>query len=134
MRATLCGISLLTLAACGVDETVFIPDYADYYCQSVMDCTDPAVLTFDGIGSMDDCLAIVGPDLEAEVGYCDYNGKAAKKCLQAMETMGCPGVDQTVDDILPLDCAQVLSACSPPKDDPTGGTTGGTTTTGGSGA
>jgi len=64
MRTILCGLSLLTLAACGIDETVFIPDYTDHYCQALMDCDDPAVLTFDGIESKDDCLGMVGPEIE----------------------------------------------------------------------
>lgn len=138
MRTFLCGLTLATtLAACGIDETVYIPDYTDLYCDAVMDCTDPAVLTFDGIESKDDCLAMVGPAIEAEVGYCDYNPKQAKKCLQAMETMGCPGDGQTIDDVIPVDCSGVTSACNPPKNtEPTGTTPTGTTptTSGGDGA
>lgn len=131
MRTILCGLLLTTLAGCGIDETVFIPDYTDLYCDTVMECTDPAVLTFDGIESKDDCLGIIGPEIEAEIGYCDYSPKAAKKCVKAMELMGCPGEGQTVEDVLPVDCAAVTQACNPPKSTaPTGTAPTGTTPTG----
>lgn len=128
--------ALVALAACGVDETHFIPDYADLYCDTVMSCSEPALLLFDGIETKDDCLAIVGPAIESEVLNCDYDPKSAKRCLKGMEGMGCPGEGQTVDDVLPLDCAQVSSICKEPVTEPTGtgtatGTATGGTTTGG---
>ncbi len=129
------SLTLLLLAGCGVDETVFIPDYTDLYCDALIECTDPAVLTFDGIDGKDDCLSTVGPELEDEVGRCDYSPKQAKRCLKAMEGMGCPGEDQSLADILPLDCATVSENCTAPKETkttgPTGGTTGTTPTTSG---
>lgn len=122
---------LILLAACGVDETVFIPEYSDNYCAKLVECTDAAVLRFDGIETVDDCLAVIGPEIEAEVQSCDYSPKNAKRCLKAMEGMGCPGPDQAFDDVLPLDCGQVSSSCSPAAADTNESTT---TPTGGSGA
>ena len=127
MRTIICGLSLSFLAACGVDETVFIPDYADQYCETMLGCVDPAALNFDGISTKDDCLAIIGPEVEDTVGRCDYSPKKAKRCLKAMEGMGCPGDGQTVEDVIPLECSEVSSNCSAPKET---GTTGGTTPTG----
>ena len=138
MRAILHGLPLLLLAACGVDETVFIPEYTELYCAKVQECLGEPTKVFDGLGNKDQCLGTVGPEVEDMIGYCDYNPKAAKKCLSAMANMGCPGAGQSVDDVLPLDCSEALNACNPPADeeedtspDPTGTEP---TTTGGTGA
>ena len=137
MRAILAGLTLMTLAGCGIDETKFIPEYTQLYCEKYMECSDQAVRVFDGIDDIDQCLGTVGPQIEAEVGYCDYNPKAAKKCIKAMEAMTCPGEGQFLDDVVPLDCSEAVNACNPPaedtKDDPTGGTEPTETTTGGTG-
>ncbi len=120
------GFALSVLVACGVDDARFIPEYTDLYCQAFMECTDPAVLQFDGIASKDDCLAIVGPEVADEVGRCAYSRKHARRCLKAMEGMPCPGPDQSLDDVLPADCAEVSTACAAPKEpaEETGGGSG----------
>ena len=111
MRAMLTGIMLLALTGCGLDETVFIPDYADAYCAQAMSCADAATLAFDGMSTLDDCLAQVGPDIEAEVAVCKYRGGKAKKCITAIENMSCPPDGVAFDQFLPVECESVLIDC-----------------------
>ena len=133
MRTVMSGLLLAVLAGCGVDETVYIPEFANLYCQLTLDCGDTAVLVFEGIGNLDDCLAVVGPEIEAEVSVCNFKGKAAKKCLAAMEQMTtCWPDDSSLDDNLPPECADVLVDCGLSDADTT--ETAVTETTGGTGA
>ena len=132
MKVSARGLWLLWLVGCGVDETVFIPDYAELYCDKAMSCLDESVLAFDGIASQQDCLAVVGPAIEDGVGRCEYQGREAKSCLKAMKDMACPQQGESLEAALPVECDQVLINCSPiqPPDDTTGGsgTPTGTTT------
>jgi hypothetical protein len=138
MRIVASGLLLTILAGCGVDETVYIPEFANLYCQRTMDCEDNAVLVFEGFATLDDCLAVIGPEIEAEVSGCKFKGKAAKKCLNAMEKMTtCWPDDSTLDDNLPQECAEVLVDCALGRAATTGSTSAGTTgeaTMGGTGA
>lgn len=121
MRAMLCGL-FLSLAACGPDETKFIPEFADAYCDFVLECEDPAVLTFDGITSHDECLEVYGPEVEALGFGCKYKAKQARRCLQAMEVAACPAEGTTLQDGLPAVCNEVYIDCevpSPGTSDPT---------------
>ncbi len=129
MRAMFTGIMLLAASGCGLDETVFIPDYADAYCQKAISCLDPAVAAFDGMATQEACLSVVGPEIEAEVAACKYRGGKAKKCLNAMENMSCPPEDIAFDDYLPIECDIVLIACGAVEDQSSSTTTETTTGT-----
>ncbi len=111
MRTALYGLSLLTLAGCGLNETHFVPDYADRYCDAVLACSSPAQLTFDGVSTHDDCLALIGDQVDTWGGGCKYKGGKAKKCLEAMETLACPAEGKLLDDVLPPECDEVYIKC-----------------------
>lgn len=111
MRTALYGLSFLTVAACGLHETHFVPDYADFYCEALLTCSSQAQLTFEGVSSADDCLALIGDDVDTWGEGCKYKGGKAKKCLVAMSSLTCPTDGQTLDDVLPLECDEVYTKC-----------------------
>jgi len=112
MRTACIGLCGLILAGCGLDETYFVPDYADRYCEAMLACASPAQLTFEGITGQDDCLGLVGPDIDAWGEGCKYKAGKAKKCLKAMEALACPAEGQTLDDVLPIECDEVYIQCA----------------------
>lgn len=113
MRNWIGGLLLAgTLSGCGLDETVFIPEYADLYCEAALRCGDPAVLVFDGLSTMDDCLSVIGPEIEGDVERCKYRGGKAKKCLEALEGLACPPEGTSIDEVLPLECSAALTECA----------------------
>ena len=112
MRVVLYGLCGLSLASCGLDESYFVPDYADRYCDAFMSCSSSAQLMFEGIASHDDCLGLFGADVEAWGESCKYKGGKAKKCLKAMESLVCPVEGETLDDVLPIECEEVYIKCT----------------------
>ena len=130
MRKWMGGLLIAgVLSGCGIDETVFIPEYADLYCAAALRCGDPAVLVFDGLSTMEDCLSVIGPEIEGDVARCSYRGGKAKKCLEAMQDLACPPEGTSIDEVLPLDCAAALTECAQVVDPVTS-----TNTSGGTGA
>jgi len=118
MKSALCGLSLLTLASCGLHETHFIPDYADLYCDAMLSCSTASELNFDGVASHEDCLGLIGSDVDGWGEGCKYKGGKAKKCLKAMEVLTCPGEGKLLDDVVPLECDEVYIKCeATPGDD-----------------
>jgi hypothetical protein len=119
--------AVLVVAACGVSEGKFIPDYADVYCARRIECSDPATLVFDGIDGPADCVASFGPELSADGEGCKYKGGTARKCLDAMETVACPAEGEGFDTVVPPICEEVYIKCiatSTPADDGTNADTG----------
>ena len=130
MRKWMGGLLIAgVLSGCGIDETVFIPEYADLYCEAALRCGDPAVLVFDGLSTMEDCLSVIGPEIEGDVARCSYRGGKAKKCLEAMQDLACPPEGTSIDEVLPLDCAAALTECAQVVEP-----VGSTNTSGGTGA
>lgn len=116
MRATILFGLFWSLAACGPDETKFIPEFADAYCDFVLACEDPALLTFDGVVTHEDCLAIYGPTVAAMGHGCKYKPGKASRCLRAMEQATCPAdEDVPLDQALPSECYEVYIKCVVPQ-------------------
>jgi len=111
MRWHVAMAGIFGLAACGVGKGNFVPTYAAAYCDYVLACSDPAQLTFDGVLSLDDCLAVVGPELEVQADTCNYNPGVAADCLDAMAILQCPAEDASIDDGIPPVCLGVFEAC-----------------------
>lgn len=118
MRAVAYGLLLTGLIGCGPHETRFIPDFADRFCDLVLECEDPAVLVFDGIEDREDCLSLYGNGIDSQGEGCKYKRKRGKRCLRAMELMTCPTDGTPLRDALPLECDEVYIKCSRvPEDD-----------------
>lgn len=109
MRA-LRWLALASVAACGVKEEEFVPEYVDLYCAAWLDCTDPAELVFDGIDGVDYCLATFGPVFAEKAETCKLKKGKAKKCLDSMALLTCPS-EGALDDALPLVCLDVWHKC-----------------------
>jgi hypothetical protein len=112
MRFRRSGVSAaLLIAGCGVPPDEFVPEYAQSYCEYLLECGDHAQLTFDGITSIDQCLATKGPEVDDEASSCDFKRSAAKDCLDLMTILTCPEDPADVDANLPPTCADVFTNC-----------------------
>ncbi|MBW1879515.1 MAG: hypothetical protein JRJ84_14220, partial [Deltaproteobacteria bacterium] len=90
MRSVLLGICVLALTGCRWSEARFFDEYAEADCTFLMDCLDPAVLTFLGWGSLADCIEDKGTEAVTEAQGCEYNPRAARSCVKGIEEMTCP--------------------------------------------
>lgn len=97
------------LMACGPSDEAFVARYTEDWCAVVMACSDPAVLAFDGIETVEDCEAIVGSQVEVEAASCSYDPKAARSCLSALHELGCDGSQAPVE---PSTCSVVFLECT----------------------
>jgi hypothetical protein len=111
------ALVVLTLSGCGVDETVFIPDYVERYCALQVECFDAALAVFDGVESKQTCLAIEGPRVEAWGAECRYRGAKAKQCLEEMASLTCPSGDTPLDAVIPTVCTEIYLDCELPKNE-----------------
>ncbi|MFT4627306.1 MAG: hypothetical protein ACI8PZ_005988 [Myxococcota bacterium] len=102
------------LAGCGVDETVFVPDYADAWCKLERECSDPATRVFDGTDSLADCLAVEGPRVDNWGEGCRYRAAKAQKCLEEMLMVGCPGGNAPLTSVIPPVCNEIYPDCELP--------------------
>jgi len=111
---------LCVLVGCGASEGKYLTDYTARYCELVFQCSDEAMLLFDGIESEEECNNLVGSDLQSFGGTCEeYDGRAAKDCLKAMDDMTCPAQGKSLDSALPAACSYVFLTCKEPEDDNT---------------
>ena len=100
------------LAACGPSESRFVVEYTDAYCAWYLDCGDSAQLVFDGVDTLEECRAIVGPDIADEADGCKLDRAPARACLDAMATLACPtDPEAELDDALPAECATTWKKC-----------------------
>lgn len=104
--------SLLLLGGC-YTESDFIPAKTTAFCQVLLECTDPAVLAFDGVDAQS-CEGVWGPRFQAEAQGCKVKGSAGKQCVSALETMACPTDGRPVQDHIPVVCASALQKCPAP--------------------
>lgn len=119
MRTLLAVTCLGVLSGCGWSETRYIDEFVQKDCEVRMECHDPAVLTFLGWETHDDCVADRGPEVTAMADDCTYNKKAARDCVKAMDEMACPEDGTELD--YPEICDEVFLACEDTDGDDTGG-------------
>ena len=102
---------LWMLVGCGPNLDAFLPEYVDSVCELVLECTDPAVRTFDGTNSMDACWSVWGPSIAEPFASCDYRPALGKACLDAIDEVRCPEYVLTVDAVLPEACVTLTEEC-----------------------
>jgi hypothetical protein len=102
---------LASLGGCGLHETEFIPRYAASYCDYYVSCADPSLVAFDGIDTHDECLAVYGPEIEAEGEGCTLARSEARKCLASMEELACPADATDLDAGIPPVCSYSWKKC-----------------------
>ncbi|MBX2799136.1 MAG: hypothetical protein KTR31_15790 [Myxococcales bacterium] len=111
-RAWAAGVVAGWLSACGTSEPTFVTDYADLYCERALACADAAELLFDGVDSVDACLAIVGPDTADRADRCRLRGSDARACLAELESVECPAEGEGFDTVVPVACADAWHTCT----------------------
>ena len=99
------------LFGCGPSLDTFLPEYVDSVCELVLECTDPAVRTFDGTNSMEACRSFQGPSIVEIFDSCDYRPTRGKACLDAIDEVRCPEYVLTVDAVLPEACVTLTEEC-----------------------
>lgn len=108
---------LSSLMGCGIDETEFIPEYAELYCSLQVQCADPVLEVFDGGASKQECLAVEGPRIDKWGTDCRYRGARAKQCLEEMAMLGCPGGDTPLEAAIPTVCNEIYLDCELPENE-----------------
>ena len=106
------SLSLLVMVGC-YSESDFIPAKTAAFCDLLLECTDPAVLAFDGITG-DSCTGTWGPTFSEEGSGCKFRRKSAKACIDQLQAATCP---ESGPVVLPEICAGVFHQC--PVDVPT---------------
>jgi hypothetical protein len=112
----------IALCGCGPGKTKFVPEYADAYCAFLFECGDPAQLTFDGMLELEDCLSVVGPEVDQQLATCKYHKGKAHDCLKALEVAPCPDEGEDFESAIPPVCDEVWTECPPAADDDPGDT------------
>ena len=121
-------LGLVVLTGCGVGEDKYLTQYTERYCELVFQCSDEAMLLFDGLETEEECGGLVGNELVDFGGTCeDYDGRAAKDCLREMKDLTCPAEGKTLDSALPTACSYVFLTCTEPKEEDTDDATNPTT-------
>lgn len=100
----------LALGACGPERSDFIEEYTGAYCDWMIRCVDPSLLTFDGIDSPAACATVYKAEV-AGVGLgCKYKGRFAEDCVEETRNATCP----TEGRAFPAtpSCLEVYTDCS----------------------
>lgn len=109
MRPLALAAMAIGLCGCSLNQAEYSAQFTVAYCEWLLDCEDPAVLTFDGIHSAADCEAIMAPEVTSYGTTCKYKGGKANKCLDAMENLACSD-DGSFQ--LPAQCEAVYPGCT----------------------
>lgn len=109
MRSLVAFLIITTLTGCGWSESKFVEKYAETDCAYLMECLDPAVLTFLGWDTTQDCVDDRGTEIVTEAQGCEYNRKAARTCVKGIEEMTCPADGEEPD--YPPECSEVYFDC-----------------------
>ena len=107
MRSTWMFVALLV--GCGPSEAEHAAEFTSAYCSWLLDCEDPAVLTFDGIQSFEDCEALIAPEATGYGTTCKYKGGNSKACIRAMNALSCP---EDASFSMPPECSEVYLGCT----------------------
>jgi len=113
------GLLVSAVSGCeSLSKGDFVISYTTSLCEHELMCGDQALLTYDGILDVDDCIKV----REHEVGVwgqgCRFRVKDAEVCLADMAALTCPPAEGTLAD-RPLSCEAVYFSCeaTPSTDD-----------------
>lgn len=105
----LLGAALLT--GCGMKESDFIVQYTTTLCEQVMECSDQAELTFDGILDAQDCYDVKIEEVADWGVGCSFKGVKAEDCLADMALLTCPPAAGDLPE-RPASCDVIYVRCS----------------------
>lgn len=100
------SLILFALAGC-YSESEFIPSKTTAYCELLLECSDPAVLAFDGI-TAETCEGTWGPMFQEEASGCKFRRRSAKACIESLALATCPE-EGPVE--LPVVCGAAFDQC-----------------------
>jgi len=103
-------VVLPILAACGPSQEAFIEDVVIADCEYLLECEDPAILSFQGWDTPEACQADRGPEVAADALGCEYDRKAGKACIEAVEEQSCAAEGE--DRVYPAICNDVFINCT----------------------
>ena len=95
----------------GMSNAEFATAYSDLYCERFFECADESLLVFDGVESVEQCLAAIGPSVSDDSVACELNEDEAVACLDEFAVVMCPEEGATLDDVVPQSCASAWEAC-----------------------
>ncbi|MBN2797654.1 MAG: hypothetical protein JXX28_00760 [Deltaproteobacteria bacterium] len=99
---------VLGLGACSFPTEDFVYEATVSDCTWAMDCLEDDVLTFYGWDSQETCQEDRGPVLSAlSVGCAEYEKRAAKDCIEALEARTCGDAEITWPSV----CDGVYTSC-----------------------
>lgn len=111
-------IVLAALATGCYAEHDFVPAKTDAFCAFLLECTDPAVIAFDGM-NMEVCQGFWGPRFDEEGDTCrKFTRSVAQDCVAALELATCPEDGSPVSENLPEICSYVYTRCEEPVVEP----------------
>lgn len=102
------GLGALS-AGCGPAQAEFADEYNTAWCEHRLACEDAAVLTFDGITSVEVCKEREVEALIEWASGCQYVPSAATQCVFEVQELTCPAGGGLAE--LPLACDQVYINC-----------------------
>jgi hypothetical protein len=101
---------IVLMSACGTDRVDFIDAYTESYCTWMLRCVDPAILTFDGIDSVESCGLVYTAEVAAVGTGCKYKARYADDCADETRNASCP-VDGRDFPVTPS-CIEVYADCA----------------------
>lgn len=109
-RVWMTGLLLWTVG-CGETRSEFEASFTDQYCRLFVECGDPALLTFEGILTEEDCVREYQQPVVNWGLQCKYKRNRAKDCMGAMEVATCPAEGTEVWEAIPAECQEVFDGC-----------------------
>lgn len=113
-------VPLLLAAACGPDEADFQPAYTEALCRHVLQCGDPALLTYDGTLDIESCVVQREREVALWGAGCRYRASRASQCLADMDALVCPTIEGQLAG-RPDSCSAVYTQCGESPVDDTDG-------------
>jgi hypothetical protein len=111
MRAMVVGCALG--ASCGGGKaTDFAAEYVDLYCAWYLDCADPALQVFDGMDTLEECQAAVGPAVADNAEACKLDRVPARACLDGLAVASCPAEGALLEESVPYECGFAFKDCA----------------------
>lgn len=93
MRRLIPALMLAPLIACGVKEEKFQEEFAAKSCEALFECAVGEDSGSFGVGlffeTEADCVALYDFAFALGTGGCEYDKKAAKECLTALDDLSC---------------------------------------------
>lgn len=107
------GLLLIALSGCdALTKGEFVGAYTNALCEHELMCGDQALMTYEGILTVEDCVEVRAHDVGVWGQGCRFRAKDAEACLADMEALTCPPAVGSLAD-RPVSCETVYFDCDP---------------------